>query len=331
MKNLFVLGKMILMIGLLVGCSDATESTSEASTETTAEAKVEMESPHVVFVTGDEEYRSEESMPMLGEILKRELNAKVSVCYALDEEGFINPNVKDNISGLDALESADLMVMFTRFRALPDDQLEKIVEYVESGRPMVGFRTATHAFLYKTDSSKMHLNNDWPIKVFGQKWITHHGHFDDGVSPLTDVNIYSNQKGHPILKGFIPFKAYSWLYHVEGNGHQLSGDSEPLVTGHTLRSNYAESQEFPLTNPVAWTKTYNGSSGKTARVFFTTLGHPYDFREEPMRKLAINGIVWALGREADIPETGFNVDIENYNPNNSGFGEKYKKGVKPEI
>ena len=85
--------------------------------------------PHIVFVIGDEEYRSEESMPMLAQILKRELNAKVSLCYSLDSLGFIDPNRSDHIEGLEALETADLMVMFTRFRALPDKQLKYITDY----------------------------------------------------------------------------------------------------------------------------------------------------------------------------------------------------------
>ena len=79
---------------------------------------------------------------------------------------------------------------------------------------MVGFRTSTHAFLYKDDSTKVEYNDDWPIKVFGQKWIIHHGHFDDGHDPLTDVSIISEKASHPVLTGVTPFKAYSWLYHV---------------------------------------------------------------------------------------------------------------------
>ncbi len=335
MKNtfLFFFG---LMLCLFVACSGETNSSSsEESTESESAAapKKEMKpAPHIVFVTGDEEYRSEESMPMLGRILEREMNAKISVCYSMGEDGFIDPNNTKDITGLEALETADLMVMFTRFRALPDEQLEKILAYAESGKPMVGFRTATHAFMYKNDLEKGDYNEKWPIKVFGQKWITHHGHFDDGQGRLTEVNLYSNQKTHPVLKGFQPFKAYSWLYHVEGNGHQLSGDSAPLMTGRSLRSNYAESAEYPMNNPVAWTKTYTGTSGTAARVFFTTLGHPFDFKEVSMRKVAINGIAWALSREEDIPDGGFNVDfVGAYEPNNSGFGEKFKKNLKPAV
>lgn len=306
-------------------------SCQQPKTEETSEEEV---LPlHVVFVTGDEEYRSEESMPMLAKILKRELNCEVTVCYSLDSLGFIDPNNINHISGLEALDSADMMVMFTRFRALPDEELKHILDFAESGKPMVGFRTSTHAFMYKDDSTKVHLNEDWPTFVFGQKWITHHGHFDDGHGELTDVQLMEDNTSHPILKGVTPFKAFSWLYHVEGGNHELYGDVDLLLKGTSLRSKHQENNrldEFPLTNPVAWTKTYTGNSGLTSRVFFTTLGHPYDFKSESMRKLALNGIYWALGMEEKIPENGTNVDfVDEYNPNNSGFGQKYKAGKKP--
>ncbi len=287
---------------------------------------------HIVFVTGDEEYRSEESMPMLANILEKE-GYQVSVCYALDSAGFIAPDNVHHIAGLEVLDSADMMVLFTRFRELPWEEAKHIVDFAESSRPMAGFRTTTHAFLYKTDSSLMYLNNDWPIKVFGQKWITHHGHFDDGHGHLTEVQIVSGKKDHPILNGVEPFEAYSWLYHVHGGQDTLYGDSDPLLVGTALRSNHANENrldQFPISNPVAWTKSYKGNSGERAKVFFTTLGHPYDFKEASMRKLALNGIIWALEGADKIPDEGMPVAfVTPYEPNNSGFGKKYKMGRKP--
>lgn len=288
---------------------------------------------NIVFVTGDEEYRSEESMPMLARILERDYGFRVTVLYSVDSLGVINPNQSDNIPGLEALDSADVMVLFLRYRALPEDQRLHILDFAESGRPMVGFRTTTHAFLYKDDPALAHLNEDWPQRVFGQKWITHHGHFDDGLARLTEVDLLPWQTGHPILRGVRPFGAYSWLYHVEGGAHQLYGDTRLLLTGRSLRSSHEQEgrlDQFPLVNPVAWTKTYTGVSGIPARVFFTTLGHPYDFKEESMRKLALNGILWALGREDLIGPDGADAAFaEPYEPNNSGFGERFKKGRRP--
>src|SRR5437588_3431911 len=102
---------------------------------------------HIVLVSGDEEYRSEEALPQLGKILARHHGFKCTVLFAIDpKDGTINPNIKSNIPGLKVLKTADLLILFTRMRDLPDDQMEHLVEYIESGRPIIGLRTATHAF-----------------------------------------------------------------------------------------------------------------------------------------------------------------------------------------
>lgn len=280
---------------------------------------------HIVFVTGDEEYRSEESMPMLAKMVERELGVTTEVLFALDSNGIVNPNVNDNIPGLEALERADMMVLFTRWRALPDEQARYILDFAETGKPMAGFRTSTHAFMYKDDSLRQHLNNNWPTAVFGQQWITHHGHFEDGHDPLTSVSLTEGANS-PVLNGIDPFDAYSWLYHVDGGVWNINPNTKHLLTGKSLRSKHeaaGRTDQFPLTNPVAWTNDYKG-----ARVFFTTLGHPYDWKNENMRKLALNGMAWAL--ELEVPESGFTPTIEGaYEPNNSGFGEKFKVGKQP--
>jgi hypothetical protein len=105
-----------------------------------------------VFVTGDDEYRSEVSMPMIAKILEARHGFKCTVVYAVDPStGQRNPKYQQNIEGLEALKSADLAVFFLRFRALPDKQLKMILDYVNSGRPIVGLRTSTHAFRYPVD------------------------------------------------------------------------------------------------------------------------------------------------------------------------------------
>lgn len=294
--------------------------------------------PHIVFVTGDDEYRSEESMPMLAKILKRDYGFDVTVCYSLDEDGNISPGNQKSISGLEALDDADLMVLFTRFRDLPPEQFEHFLKYVKSGKPIVGFRTATHAFMFRDPKSPYkEWNNEKIAELVGQRWITHHGHFGDGHEFLTEVTINEDVQDHPILRGVKPYKAYSWLYHVDGGseGHKLAGDSKPLLTGRSLKSNHEKKgnlEKFPLTNPVAWTKTYEGEDGTKGRVFFTTTAHPFDFNDPSVRKLALNGILWSLGMEAQIPKEGAKADVVgDYKPNNSGTGPKrYKTGLKPE-
>ncbi len=100
---------------------------------------------HIVLVSGDEEYRSEEALPQLAKILAKEHGFKCTVLFAIDKDGTINPNVS-NIPGLEALKTADAMIIFTRFRDLPDEQMKYVADYLETGKPVIGLRTATHAF-----------------------------------------------------------------------------------------------------------------------------------------------------------------------------------------
>src|SRR5688572_269954 len=138
---------------------------------------------HVVLISGDEEYRSEETMPQLGKILAKHHGFKCTVLFAIDpKDGTINPNRNDNIPGLEALKTADLAIVFLRFRNLPDDQMKHIVDYVDSGRPIIGLRTATHAFQIKAGQN--YAKYDWLSKewdggfgrqVLGESWLSHHG------------------------------------------------------------------------------------------------------------------------------------------------------------
>jgi type 1 glutamine amidotransferase len=250
-----------------------------------AAATSDAAAPHVAFVTGDDEYRSEVTMPMIAKILSDEHGMRTSVAYARPK-----PQTKEHIEGLEALDNADLMVIFTRFRQLPDEELQHILDFTKSGKPMIGLRTTTHAFQYPDGHPRQDLNDGFGRDIFGQKWIVHHGH-----ESTTDVAIHEGGSAHPILRGIEPFHARSWLYHVA----PLHGDDNTiLLDGTSVNSSRMDRQdEFPLTQPVAWTRTYRG-----ARVFFTTLGHPADFEQESMRRLLINAIYWALGTE--VPRGG---------------------------
>ncbi len=160
--------------------------------------------------------------------------------------------------------------------------------------PIVGLRTSTHAFLYPEGHPRQGLNDGFGRDVFGQKWITHHG-----SQSSTEVAVHAANASHPVLRGVGPFHARSWLYHVA----PLNGEATVLLEGTTTNSNKtAKAAEFPPTQPVAWTRQY-----KKSRVFFTTLGHPEDFAQESMRRLLINGIYWALGR--DVPAGGANAAV----------------------
>src|SRR5947209_7283034 len=161
---------------------------------------------HLVLISGDEEYRSEEGLPQLAKILARHHGFKCTVLFAIDpKDGTINPNVRNNIPGLEALRTADLLVLFTRFRELPDEQMKYLVEYVESGRPIIGLRTATHAFNIK--AGRTYAKYHWQSKewdggfgrqVLGETWVSHHG--QHGKQSTRGV-LTPGAEGHPILRG----------------------------------------------------------------------------------------------------------------------------------
>lgn len=256
--------------------------------------------PHVVFVTGDHEYRSELTMPMIARILEAKHGMKCTVLYAVNSQtDQRDPQYDKNIEGLEALKSADLMVLYLRWRKLPDDQLRMILDYANSGRPIVALRTSTHSFLYPPESANAKWNDGFGEDILGQKWITHHGHD-------ASTNVYTLLKDHPILRGVAPkFHCRSWLYNVM----PLHGDCVPLALGAAVKGDQPSDQIFGTPNPVAWTRTY-----KDARVFYTSLGHPEDFKNDSMRRLLVNGIYWALGQENRIPPEGADVTLPTQEP-----------------
>jgi hypothetical protein len=102
---------------------------------------------HIVLVSGDEEYRSEEGLPQLGKILTKHHGFRCTVLFAINpEDGTIDPDNTKNIPGLQSLRMADLMIIATRFRDLPDEQVKYVAEYVDAGKPVIGMRAAVVAF-----------------------------------------------------------------------------------------------------------------------------------------------------------------------------------------
>lgn len=292
---------------------------------------------HIVLVSGDEEYRSEETLPQLGKILAKHHGFKCTVLFAIDkQDGTINPVERSNIPGLEVLEDADLLVMFLRFRDLPDEQMKHLVDYIESGRPIVGLRTSTHAFDIK--ESPTYKKYTWTSKEFdggfgrqvlGETWIRHHGRHG---SQSTRGIIAEGQEQHPILRGIEDGDIWGPT-DVYGVTLPLPGDSRPLVLGQVLEGMkpdddpVAGKQNSPMM-PIAWTKTYTGEQGKTARVFTTTMGASQDFESEGLRRLLVNACYWALGMEDEIPAKSKVDIVGEYEPRPFKFGG-HKKGVKP--
>jgi type 1 glutamine amidotransferase len=288
--------------------------------------------PHIVLVAGDEEYRSEEALPMLARILQAKHGSRCTVLHAINPEtGEIDPENQRNIPGLEALRTADLMVIFTRFRDLPDEQMRYIVDYVEAGKPVIGIRTATHAFQLRSTPTYARWSwnsREWDggfgRQVLGETWIRHHGkHGEQG----TRARIAPGAEGHPILRGIRdgeiwgPTDVYAVRLPLpEGCRMLLLGE---VTDGMTPDAPPAAGAVNNPMMPVAWTRTYKGG-----RVFTLTMGSAQDFENAGLRRLLVNAVYWALGLESRIRADFDVAPLEPYRGTPFGFG-KYVRGRKP--
>ena len=287
---------------------------------------------YIVIVTGDDEYRSEESMPQFGKILAKHHGFDVDVLFAINpKDGTIKPDQQDNIPGLEKLADADLMILFTRFRGLPVEQMKHIDQYLNSGKPILALRTSTHAFHF-ADPSSAYASWGWKSKdwqggfgrqVLGETWINHYGvHKKESTRGL----VAKGMEDHPIVRGCEDIWGPSDVYGLT----TLTGDSKPIIMGQVLvgmNPDDKPNEEKELV-PVAWTKSYKGSQGKTSRVFTTTMGHGGDFLSEGFRRLVFNGVLWGLEMENQIPARAKVDLVGDYNPTEIGF-KNFKPGLKP--
>ncbi|MFO0843107.1 MAG: hypothetical protein U0797_12055 [Gemmataceae bacterium] len=293
---------------------------------------------HIVLVSGDEEYRSEEALPQLGRILARHHGFTCTVLFAIDKKtGEINPNERGNIPGLEALAKADLMVNFLRFRDLPDGQMKHIVDYLQAGKPMVALRTATHAFNLDKASKYArwsYNSRDWDggfgRQVLGETWLSHHGqHAKEATRGL----IAPGAKDSPIVRGIADGDIFG-PSDVYGVRLPLPGDSRPIVLGQVVAG--MKPTDPPVKGkkndpmmPIAWTKTYQLPDGKPGRAFTSTMCCSQDLESEGLRRLLVNGCYWALGMEGQIPEKSKVDLVGEFKPLPFKFGG-FKKGVRPE-
>jgi hypothetical protein len=294
----------------------------------------------VVLVSGDEEYRSEEGLPQLAKILSVRHGFHCTVLFAIDpKDGTINPNERSNIPGLQALESADLMIIETRWRVLPPEQMKYPAEYIESGRPIIGLRTATHAFnlpagspyaKYSWNSALPGWDGGFGHHVLGETWINHWGHHG---YESTRAIFAPGAAASPILRGIKSGEIWcpTDVYQVR---LPMLEDVHPLLLGQVLAGMNSTDRAVkgkknnPMM-PIAWTIPYRGTSGKTANNFCTTMGAAVDLENEALRRLLVNAAYWCVGLEAKIPERT-DVDlVGHYHPTFFGF-DGFKKGVKPE-
>jgi len=286
------------------------------------------EGRRVVLIAADQEYRSEQAMPMLAKVLSTHHGFHCTVLFGVNDQGEVDPTMpvypedgkefkEHHIPGLEQLASADLVIFFPRLLTLPMNERELIVQYIDSGKPIISLRTGNHGFHaplpYKINGRQV----DWG-EVVGGSFMGHHGNWQADSTRGTPV---AAQKDHPILTGVSDIWGNSDVYRTYEEGGSLPAGCTALVWGQPLlgrnRDDPPNPQLEPL--PVAWFKHWQTSESKSARVFQSTMGSGTDLQCAGLRRLIVNAVYWAMEMESAITPTRSVDIVGTYCPLESGF------------
>jgi len=285
---------------------------------------------HIVLIAADQEYRSEHALPMLAKILAKHHGFHCTVLFSLNDNDEVDPTKKirwedksasHNIPGLEHLENCDLVILFSRLISLPLEQLEHIYRYLDSGKPIIGIRTANHGFIdfeYKKDEKKIDFGRD----ILGGTFMGHHGRWQQDS---TRGIIVEQNANHPVLIGVTDIWGTSDVYRTFAEGASLPEDCTPLVDGQPLMGRQHDDAVNPrlVALPVAWVKSWTGNAGQSARVFHITMGSAQDFLSDGLRRMTVNATYWCMQIESAIDKRSCVDIVGQYNPPESGFD--YKK------
>ena len=283
----------------------------------------------VVLIAADQEYRSEQSMPMLARILSTHHGFDCAVLFGVNEKGEVDPTLPvypeegrvfrgHHIPGLELLAQADLVLFFPRLLTLPMLERQQIVDYIDSGRPILALRTGNHGF-HGALPYRIHGKHvDWGNDVLGGGFMNHHGQWQ---ADSTRGIVAAEQKNHPILRGVRDIWGPSDVYRTYKEGGSLPPGCTTLVWGQPLLGRKPTDKPNPDLEPlpVAWFKNWKTSGGLEARVFQSTMGSAQDLECADLRRLVINAVYWGLGMESDITSKRSVDIVGTYKPLGSGF------------
>jgi len=289
----------------------------------------------IVLLAGDEEYRSEEALPMLAKILAVRHGFDCTVLFSVDPgTGLIDPDDQTHVPGLEHLDTAEMVVLFWRFRELPDADMKHFVDYVESGRPLLAIRTATHAFAYSRNRESPYAryrfdSAEWPggfgQQVLGDTWINHHGHHG---SQSTRGVTEPGAADHPLLRGVEDVWGPTDVYGIR----HLRPEDQVILRGQVLDGMTPDAppaagpQNEPMM-PLVWTRLRATPHGEQ-RIVTSTIGAATDLACEDLRRLFVNACYWGLRLEEGQPARADVTTVGEYDPSPFGFG-KAKQGVRP--
>ncbi|HEY2787435.1 MAG TPA: ThuA domain-containing protein [Fimbriiglobus sp.] len=287
---------------------------------------------HLVFLTGDQEYRGEEGLPMLAKILSQRHGFQCTVLFPLNPDGTINPDLVTSLADADQLDSADGIVMQLRYRAYPDSVMKKFAAAIDRGVPIIGLRTSTHAFNFPAQSKTSYRRfNNFGRNVLGENWVNHWGGNRQG---LTRGVVEPGSENDPLLRGVTDVIGDSGVYET----HPVP-DAKILLRGQVLKgmkatdppatwkkkwaSDKTEHGANDPMMPVAWVRENRGKTG-TNRVFCTTMGAATDMQNEGLRRLVVNAVYWAFNKE--VPAKADVSYVDEYKPSPYAFSKATAKG-----
>ena len=364
MNNLRSLGALALALAA-TSCASARDWVTYPGQSGPGQGK------HIVLLAGDEEYRSEEALPMLGQILAQRHGFKCTVLFPINppgwsprelaefrqankgknvpepkpedpdpRDGTIDPNESANIPGMEALDSADLVIMSWRFRR--PTGMKHFADYYLAGKPFIALRTSTHAFDKVPSGPYAKFNwagGEWKggfgRQVLGETWISHWGRHK---AEATRGILEDAARAHPILRGVDDIFGDTDVYEANPpadatvlvRGQVLKGmkPSDPPAEYRKKTAKGVEQSVNDPMQPVVWLRAHTNEAGKVNRILTTTLGSATDLQSEGLRRLLVNGSYWAVGLEGQIPAKA-NVDyVSPFQPTMYGFNGG-KKGTKP--
>lgn len=228
--------------------------------------------PTLAMLISEDEYETRSSLPAFAEQQKLRNHFRLQIMYGQDQapHQFVDVN---------PLEQADLLLVSVRRLPLSGEQLAAIKNYVSRGKPVLGIRTANHAFAPR-DGQPPEGWQWWPefdAQVFGGNYS---GHLGNELQPL--VSPIPNRSGgdHPLLAGcdFAAFQSSGSLYRTTPLSSSTDAFLQGAVTGQPAE-------------PLAW--TFVRADG--GRSFYTSLGHPEDFKQPAFQQLLLNACLWGAG------------------------------------
>ena len=286
---------------------------------------------HIVFLAGDHEYRSEETLPALARILAKRFGFKCTVLFNVNDKGHIEPG-NNNMPGMEALDSADLAVVFLRFQDFPDEQMKHFADYIDRGGPVVGLRTATHAFNIPKDKTYAKYSFRYPgdefekgfgRQILGETWA---GHYGQNHKMSTRHIVLDEAKDHPVMRGVTSPWAQCGGYWTDPMPNSvILTHSQPLVSMEKDADPAPDKEPCP----GLWVRTYKSKSGTEGRVMATTSGASEDILDDDFRRMMINGCIWAVGLEDKITADQDISFVGPFNPATYRF-KGFRQEVKPQ-